>query len=123
LQTVEFKITPSPEATLNLASNVWEDEIGGNIGRIDLSTVIQNGDNVNDEIYEVRILAADVTARNLILYSDAAGTTPLDANGDGYYYIAQANLNSVYVRSPANYSGDINLNMDYIVRDTQAIPL
>ncbi|MBL8281543.1 MAG: cadherin-like domain-containing protein, partial [Acinetobacter junii] len=120
LQTVEFKITPSPEATLNLSSNVWEDEIGGNIGRIDLSTVIQNGDNVNDEIYEVRILAADVTARNLILYSDAAGTTPLDANGDGYYYIAQANLNSVYVRSPANYSGDINLNMDYIVRDTSS---
>jgi hypothetical protein len=25
-QVVEFHVTPSPEATLNLASNVWEDE-------------------------------------------------------------------------------------------------
>ncbi|WP_155756710.1 DUF5801 repeats-in-toxin domain-containing protein [Acinetobacter sp. CIP A162] len=118
-QFAEFHVTPSPEATLNLQSDVWEDEIGGNIGRIDLSTVIQNGDNVNEQIYAVRILESDVTARNLILYSDAGGMNALMAVG-GYYYIAYANLGSLYVRSPANYSGDINLNMDYIVRDTSS---
>ncbi|ENU34150.1 calcium-binding protein [Acinetobacter parvus] len=118
LQTVEFKITPSPEAFLKDQSNVWEDEIGGNIGQIDLSAVIQNGDSVNEQIYEVRILASDVTSRNLILYSDADGTTPLSLGGDGlYYYIAQADLDSLYVRSPANFSGDISLNMQYIVQD------
>ncbi|WP_212749538.1 DUF5801 repeats-in-toxin domain-containing protein [Acinetobacter sp. CIP 102129] len=126
LQTVEFKITPSPEATLNLSSNVWEDVDDGTyghanqIGQISLSALPQNGDSTNEEIYAVRFSEAEVLAAGMILYSDAAGTTPLVATGGYYYVTGVANVQNVYVRSDENFSGDVALTVDYIVRDTSS---
>ncbi|MDH1691523.1 DUF5801 domain-containing protein, partial [Acinetobacter junii] len=123
-QVVEFHVTPSPEATLNLASNVWEDVDDGTyghanqIGQISLSALPQNGDSTNEEIYAVRFSEAEVLAAGMILYSDAAGTTPLVATGGYYYVTGVASVQNVYVRSDENFSGDVALTVDYIVRDT-----
>ena len=123
-QVVEFHVTPSPEATLNLASNVWEDVDDGTyghanqIGQIGLSVLLQNGDSTNEEIYAVRFSEAEVLAAGMILYSDAAGTTPLVATGGYYYVTGVASVQNVYVRSDENFSGDVALTVDYIVRDT-----
>jgi hypothetical protein len=123
-QVAEFHVTPSPEATLNLASNVWEDVDDGTyghanqIGQISLSALPQNGDSTNEEIYAVRFSEAEVLAAGMILYSDAAGTTPLVATGGYYYVTGVASVQNVYVRSDENFSGDVALTVDYIVRDT-----
>ncbi|WP_324517653.1 calcium-binding protein [Acinetobacter parvus] len=123
-QVVEFHVTPSPEATLNLASNVWEDVDDGTyghanqIGQIGLSVLLQNGDSTNEEIYAVRFSEAEVLAAGMILYSDAAGITPLVATGGYYYVTGVASVQNVYVRSDENFSGDVALTVDYIVRDT-----
>ncbi|MGL5402303.1 MAG: calcium-binding protein, partial [Acinetobacter sp.] len=125
-QVVEFHVTPSPEATLNLASNVWEDVDDGTyghanqIGQIGLSVLPQNGDSTNEEIYAVRFSEAEVLAAGMILYSDAAGTTPLVATGGYYYVTGVASVQNVYVRSDENFSGDVALTVDYIVRDTSS---
>ncbi len=59
------------------------------IGQISLSVLPQNGDSTNEEIYAVRFSETEVLAAGMILYSDAAGTTPLVATG-GYYDVTGA---------------------------------
>ncbi|MDT0501903.1 DUF5801 repeats-in-toxin domain-containing protein [Halomonas sp. PAR7] len=108
-QNVEFQVTPSPEASLKVASSIAEDQVG----RIDLSPVYQNGDN-DEVISVVRIQAVE----GLALFSDAAGTKPLTAV-DGWYEITGVDaVKSIYAKASANFSGDIPLTVKYKVTDT-----
>ncbi|QLF92694.1 hypothetical protein HW090_05595 [Pseudomonas sp. ABC1] len=105
---VSFKVTPSPEATLNSNSEMTEDQIT----RLDLSPVYQNGDT-DEVISAVRFEAVP----GVEFFSDAAGTTPLVATG-GWYELTGADVNSVYAKGPANFSGEIKFDIEYKVTDT-----
>jgi hypothetical protein len=124
-QNIEFYVTPSPEATLHLTSDVWEDVDNGTyghngeLGRIDLiANTTVNGDTINETIYAVRFSKADLDAKGVTLYSDAAGTTPLVEVGGYYTVTGVTNVQSIYVRGPANFSGNIPISVDYIVADS-----
>jgi hypothetical protein len=124
-QNIEFYVTPSPEATLHLTSDVWEDVDNGTyghngeLGRIDLiANTTVNGDTINETIYAVRFSKADLDAKGVTLYGDAAGTTPLVEVGGYYTVTGVTNVQSIYVRGPANFSGNIPISVDYIVADS-----
>ncbi|TBU74781.1 hypothetical protein DNJ99_23640 [Pseudomonas daroniae] len=108
-QNVEFQVTSSPEAQLNMSSSMIEDQLG----RLDLSPDYKNGDT-DEEISAVRIEAVD----GVTFYSDAAGTQPLVAVG-GWYEISGVDaVKSIHAKAGANFSGDIVLNVQYKVTDT-----
>ena len=106
-QNISFTVTPSPEATLSISSDLVEDEIG----QLDLSAVYQNGDS-DESVSAVKITAVD----GLTFYSDAAGTTELTLT-DGVYLIEGDAIDSVYVKGSANDSSSVNLDVDYKVTD------
>ena len=115
-QNVSFKVKPVAEASLSVSSNLTEDTIG----KLNLTAV---GADTNEYISAVRISAAEVTAKGLTLHAaDGALLTP---GADGFYTFTYNGLNSqkapdVYVKGPANYSGDIKLNIGYTVTDPVA---
>lgn len=115
-QNVSFKVKPVAEASLSVESNLLEDIIG----QLSLTAV---GADTNEYISAVRISAAEVTAKGLTLH--AADGTLLTPGPDGFYTFTYDGLNSqkapdVYVKGPANYSGDIKLNIGYTVTDPVA---
>ncbi|WP_417605942.1 DUF5801 repeats-in-toxin domain-containing protein, partial [Oceanimonas baumannii] len=103
-ENIGFTVTPSPEADLSVSSNLTEDTIG----KLDLSAVHQNGDT-DEFITEVKIKAVD----GFTFYSDADGTTELIPGADGYYVFSGADVNSVYVKADANFSGTQRLEVEY----------
>lgn len=110
-QNVSFKVNPVAESTLSISSDLVEDTIG----QLNLATVGADGD---EYISEVRI--SDVPP-GVILYADAAGTIPLVADS-GVYTVQNVGTSGapvVYVKGPANYSGqnDLKLKIDYTVTD------
>ncbi|NLU13396.1 MAG: hypothetical protein GXX06_09450 [Gammaproteobacteria bacterium] len=115
-QNVSFKVKPVAEASLSVSSNLLEDIVG----QLSLTAV---GADTDEYISAVRISAADVTAKGLTLHAaDGALLTP---GADGFYTFTYNGLNSqkapdVYVKGPANYSGDIKLNIGYTVTDPVA---
>ncbi|MGP7735744.1 DUF5801 repeats-in-toxin domain-containing protein [Oceanimonas smirnovii] len=102
-ENIGFIVTPSPEADLSVSSNLTEDTIG----KLDLNAVYKNGDT-DETITEVKIKAVD----GVTFYSDAEGTTKLVAV-DGYYVISGEDVNSVYVKANANFSGTQQLDIEY----------
>ncbi|MBA4502778.1 DUF5801 repeats-in-toxin domain-containing protein [Marinobacterium marinum] len=103
-ENIGFTVTPSPEADLSVSSNLTEDTIG----KLDLSAVHQNGDT-DEFITEAKIKAVD----GFTFYSDADGTTELIPGADGYYVFSGADVNSVYVKADANFSGTQRLEVEY----------
>ncbi|WP_417500714.1 DUF5801 repeats-in-toxin domain-containing protein [Marinobacter sp.] len=111
-ENVSFKVKPVAEASLSLNSDLVEDTVG----ELNLTALGADGD---EYISEVRISEADVTNKELTLYADAAGTTELSPVG-GVYTVINSDPNgvpSVYVKGPANHSGDISLSIGYTVAD------
>ncbi len=114
-QNVSFKVKPVAEASLSVSSNLLEDIIG----QLSLTAV---GADTDEYISEVRISADEVANKGLTLHAaDGALLTP----DGGYYTFTYDGLNSqkapdVYVKGPANYSGDIKLNIGYTVTDPVA---
>ncbi|WP_221627178.1 immunoglobulin-like domain-containing protein [Halopseudomonas xiamenensis] len=109
---VKFTVNPVAEATLSISSNLLEDTVG----ELQLAPV---GADSDEYISEVRIAVDDLPA-GVTLYADAAGSTPLVAGGDGYYTISNPGTSgapSVYVKGPANFSGRIELDIEYKVTD------
>ena len=106
-EEVSFTVTPSPEASLNISSTVSEDTIG----KINLSASL-NGDS--DEFISAVRIEADP---RITLYSDAEGTQPLTPVNGWYEFPSAAAVGSVYVKGPANASGNIPLNVQYKVTD------
>ena len=111
-QNVSFKVNPVPEASLSVESNLLEDIIG----QLSLTAV---GADTDEYISEVRISANEVANKGLTLH--AADGTQLTPEG-GYYTFTYNGSNDqkapdVYVKGPANHSGDIKLNIEYTVTD------
>lgn len=112
-QNVSFKVTPVPEATLSITSELTEDEVG----TLNLTPVLAGDDD--EYISAVRIAVADVPA-GISFYSDAEGTQPVNASGGYYTFTAPL---QVYVKGPANYSGnDVKLKLEYQVTDPSQDP-
>ncbi|MCK0163921.1 DUF5801 repeats-in-toxin domain-containing protein [Marinobacter sp. S6332] len=115
-QNVSFDITPVPEATLSISSNLIEDTIG----ELELMPV---GDDSDEYISTVRIKVSDVTDKELTLFTNSDGTgTPATEtiSGDEYYVFnvaAGQEAPNVYVKGPANFSGEKTLNIEYEVTD------
>ena len=115
-QEVTFIVTPSPEVTLAASSSVWEDTIDGKLGQLNLSEVYQNGDQTNEKIVAIRINAQQLSDKNIILYTDESGTSVLQPKADGYIYLNAGD--KVYVRGPANFSGEKVIDIEYIAKDS-----
>lgn len=107
-ENVEFKVNPSPEATLTIRSSVIEDLVR----QVDLSPVYQNGDT-DEQISAVRIQEVS----GLTFYRDAAGTQPLVAVGGWYEISGVSEVESIYVKGAPNFSGDVALTVQYKVID------
>ena len=113
---VSFTVDPSPEITLSASSDVWEDEIDGKLGQLNLSSVYNNGDETNEAIVAIRIKIDQLSKEDIVLYKDAEGKQPLTADKDGYIYL-NAN-DAVFVRGPANFSGEKLIDIEYIAKDS-----
>ena len=77
-----------------------------------------NGDNLNEQIYAVRFNATQLAAEGITLYANAAGTTQLVAVGGFITVTGVTNVQSIYVRGPANFSGSKAITVEYIVADS-----
>ena len=109
-QNVEFQITPVPEATLSISSNLVEDTIG----ELELMPV---GDDSDEYISAVRIAEDAVTTAGVTLYD--ANNNPLTASG-GYYTVTNTGTTGapvVKVKGSANFSGEKTLKIEYQVTD------
>lgn len=115
-QNVKFSITPVPEATLSISSNLIEDTIG----ELQLMPV---GNDPDEYISEVRIAETDVIAAEVTLY-DGNGNS-LTASG-GYYTVTNTGTTGapvIKIKGPANFSGSKQLNIEYKVTDPSQDPI
>lgn len=113
-ESVEFTVTPSPEALLNTNSAMTEDLVG----QIDFSADHQNGDT-DEFISAVRFkLHPDTADKDVKFYSDADGIQLLAPDEEGWYEVTGAEgVESLYAKGPANFHGEIKLDVEYKVTD------
>lgn len=115
---VSFKVSPSPEATLNASSSLVEDVAS----KVDLSAVHQNGDT-DEFVSEVWIKADEAETGDYTLYlgDPANGGVKLSeagiANDGGYYKLNQEQLNNIYAKGGADKHGSFDLDVKYVVTD------
>lgn len=111
-QNISFKVKPVTEATLSVSSELVEDTVG----KINLEPVL-HGDS-DEFISQVRIAVSDLPT-GVTLYTDAAGSTLATVTGD-YYVFDTTETNKapeVFVKGPANFSGDKTIKLEYTVTD------
>ncbi|WP_144822183.1 immunoglobulin-like domain-containing protein [Marinobacter piscensis] len=121
-KNVSFKVKPVAEASLSISSDLTEDTVG----KLDLHADLKG--DTDEFISQVRIKVSDVTDKNLTLSANSDGTgTPTTETIEGVdYYVFNTAGGSkepeVYVKGPANHSGDIKLNIGYTVTDPVGDP-
>ncbi|WP_309043112.1 immunoglobulin-like domain-containing protein [Marinobacter sediminicola] len=110
-KNISFQVTPTPEATLSISSDVKEDTIS----KVDFSAVHQNGDT-DEFISAIKIAVVP----GVTLYSDAAGVTELTPVGGFYEFSGKAAVESIYVKTGPNFSGTQAIGVEYKVTDTSS---
>ncbi|MBT0888442.1 MULTISPECIES: DUF5801 repeats-in-toxin domain-containing protein [Acinetobacter] len=132
-KNVVFEVVPSVEATLNVTSDVVEDDYTHS--KIDFRPVYhgETGNDTDEVVDWVRIRVDQIkntTNGDLTLYvrsgstgnytyTDAEVAHKVNVGGVEYYQFNAADVNNVYVKGPVNYYGDITINnIQYQVSDT-----
>jgi len=121
--SVELRVSPSPEATINLGASIDEDVST----RLDFSIQHRNGD-VDEVLEEVWISAADLAALgDLNLTYGQNGPSLADAAADagntsvvldnGWYKLTGAAIDNVYAQGRENWHGDASFGVHYVIRD------
>lgn len=109
-KNIKFTVTPVPEATLSITSDLQEDTIG----TLQLNPISADSD---EYISAVRISEATVNAAGITLYD--VNNQPLTASG-GFYTVQNTGTTGapvVKVKGPANFSGSKTLSIEYEVTD------
>ena len=132
-KNVVFEVVPSVEATLNVTSDVVEDDYTHS--KIDFRPVYhgETGNDTDEVVDWVRIRVdqikntpnGDLTlyvrsgSTGNYTYTDAEVAHKVNVGGVEYYQFNAADVNNVYVKGPVNYNGDITINnIQYQVSDT-----
>ncbi|TXI80446.1 MAG: hypothetical protein E6Q39_02530, partial [Crocinitomicaceae bacterium] len=132
-KNVVFEVVPSVEATLNVTSDVVEDDYTHS--KIDFRPVYhgETGNDTDEVVDWVRIRVDQIKGTpdgDLTLYvrsgstgnytyTDAEVAHKVTVGGVEYYQFNAADVNNVYVKGPVNYHGDITINnIQYQVSDT-----
>lgn len=121
--SVELRVSPSPEATINLGASIDEDVST----RLDFSIQHRNGDT-DEELEEVWISVADLAALgDLNLTYGQNGPSLADAAADagntsvvldnGWYKLTGVAIDNVYAQGRENWHGDASFGVHYVIRD------
>jgi len=115
--SVQIRITPSPEATMNLSTGGGEDTPA----KLDFSAQQQSGES-DETITEVWIKASDLDGQNFTLTYGEDGDPLADGQAgvsldNGWYKLTGEAINSIYMKGNANWSGDANFTVQYRVED------
>ena len=120
-QTVDFTVTPSPEATMNTSTTVNEDE--GSL--LDFGISHQNGDT-DEGITAIWIKAADVDNNSdfTLTYGPNGATLAGGESGvvkeEGWYKLTGAAINNIYVQGATNSDVGGSFTVRYEVTDPAA---
>ncbi|SFQ85008.1 VCBS repeat-containing protein [Halopseudomonas formosensis] len=124
--SVELRVSPSPEATINLEASIDEDVST----RLDFSIQHRNGDN-DEVLEEVWISAADLAALaalgdlnltygqngpSLAAAAADAGNTSVVLD-NGWYKLTGVAIDHVYAQGRENWHGDASFGVHYVIRD------
>ncbi|PRB82896.1 VCBS domain-containing protein [Pseudomonas sp. MYb185] len=120
---VEVRVSPSPEATINLGASLDEDASS----RLDFSIQHRNGDT-DEVLSEVWINASDLAGLDdLILTYGQGGQSLADAAADvtnphivledGYYKLSGDAIDNIYAQGRENWHGDASFGVHYVITD------
>jgi hypothetical protein len=116
ITNVTVHVTPTPEATINLAATLTEDTLS----QLSFAEITQNGDT-DETLGAVYIKASDVDGSVKLYYSDdgsnpitfaeaitdgKAGVSSVTIGSDTYYKLETAAQSHVYAQGGANYSAE-----------------
>ncbi|MDO6823559.1 immunoglobulin-like domain-containing protein [Marinobacter sp. 1_MG-2023] len=115
---VQVRITPSPEATMNLSTGGVEDTPA----KLDFSAQQQNGET-DETITEVWIKASDLAGKNFTLtYGEngsalgAEAQTGVTVDGD-WYKLDSTAMDNIYLNGDDNWHGNGSFTVQYRVGD------
>lgn len=111
---INVTVTPSPEAGMNLASSGDEDTSF----QLDFGVKHENGDD--DEFVSKVFIKVDSVTDGLTLTlgkNGSALSTTETIDGADYYVVEQSDLNNIYAKGKANWSGETSFKVRYEITD------
>ncbi|WP_323752054.1 DUF5801 repeats-in-toxin domain-containing protein [Marinobacter sp.] len=115
--SVQIRIKPSPEATMNLGTDAVEDTPA----KLDFSAQQENGET-GETITEVWIKASDLSGQNFTLtYGEngsalAGGQSGVTLEGD-WYKLNSIAMDNIYLKGNDNWHGNGSFTVQYRVED------
>jgi len=116
--SVQIRINPSPEATMNLSTTALEDEPA----KLDFSAQQQNGET-GETITEVWISKADLDSATGYTLTYGVSGSELDGTEsgvtleDGWYKLDSTAMDNIYLKGDDNWHGDGSFTVQYRVED------